>query len=179
MLGVHKLSAVRLGCSALRLVSVRQFASGSSSESGGAGAGAGSLPPSDSSLDDARAAQGVHSLIHAFRSHGHLIADIDPLGLSIDDPQQPPFSLTDLPALQYQTHGFTGEDLSRRVYVGDLLSGLGLGQWCRLDAVLRALHQTYSGPVGLDVAHIVGDISRKRWRLVIHPPKLAVALTCN
>ena len=49
------------------------------------------------------------------------------------------------------------------MYVGDLLSGLGLGQWCRLDAVLRALHQTYSGPVGLDVAHIVGDISRKRW----------------
>eukprot|EP00936_MAST-01D_sp_MAST-1D-sp1_P001005 g1005.t1 len=173
MLILKKLSLCGRSCTTLRLASARQCqlpssaafctVSGASIESGGAGARKRSLPSSDSSFDDIRAAQGVQGLIHAFRSHGHLIADIDPLGLSIDDPQQAPFSLADLPALQYQTYGFTKEDLSRRVYVGDLLSGLGLGQWCRLDAVLHALHQAYSGPVGIDIAHIVGDASRKRW----------------
>lgn len=83
------------------------------------------------------------NLACAYRAHGHLIADIDPLGL-----QRHPV----IPNLELSYHGLAPDspisDDSRA-----LLGHLGQGSACAGD-VLSALKRTYSAKIGAELGHL-------------------------
>ncbi|KRD69157.1 2-oxoglutarate dehydrogenase E1 component [Lysobacter sp. Root96] len=93
--------------------------------------------------------RGVGKLITAYRSRGHLAADIDPLGL-LEKPDAPDLALgfhrlseSDL-AGEFSTGGVAGKE---RMKLGDLV------------ALLKA---TYTGPIGAEFMHIA-DAEQRRW----------------
>ena len=107
-------------------------------------------PVSEASVE-AAAADSIRAmmLIRTYRVRGHLAADLDPLGLSNRD----------LPAdLTPEYHGFTGEALDRKVFLGGTL---GL-QWATVREVVGILRANYCGKVGLEYMHIA-DVEERRF----------------
>ncbi|UAK25980.1 2-oxoglutarate dehydrogenase E1 component [Sphingomonas nostoxanthinifaciens] len=96
-------------------------------------------------LDAIRAA----TLIRTYRVRGHLLADLDPLGLARRE--QLPEDLD--PAY----HGFTEADMDRPIFVGGAL-GFEKATVRELIAVLR---RNYCGKVGLEYMHIQDVEERK------------------
>jgi multifunctional 2-oxoglutarate metabolism enzyme len=90
----------------------------------------------------------VTRLIDAYRSHGHLVADTDPLA---GQPRRHP-------ELDPATHGLTLWDLDRE-FVTD---GFGDRPVLTLREILRALRAAYCGTVGFEYMHIQ-DPARRRW----------------
>ena len=93
--------------------------------------------------------RGVGKLITAYRSRGHLAANLDPLGL-LEKPEAPDLALgfhrlseSDL-RHEFSTGGVAGKE---RMKLGDLL------------ALLKA---TYTGPIGAEFMHIA-DAEQRRW----------------
>ena len=126
------------------------------------------LLPTRKALSDVEAAHALLRLIRAFKEGGHLVADLDPLGLAIDDPTSPPFKLADVTGLQHESYGFGLGDMDRLIYVGDELAHMGIGEHAELFVVLRTLHRAYAGPVALDqeasaVALGAAGAARSRW----------------
>lgn len=91
----------------------------------------------------------VIMLIRAYRVRGHLIADLDPLGLT---------ERAYHPELDYRTYGFTEADLEREFYL-DFVLGL---ERATLATILDVLRRTYSGTVGVEFLHIQ-DPEQKAW----------------
>jgi len=88
-------------------------------------------------------------LIRTYRVRGHLAADLDPLGLNQHD----------LPKdLTPEYHGFSGEALDRKVYVGGFL---GL-EWTTVRELVEILRANYCGKVGLEYMHI-SDVEERRF----------------
>ena len=80
-------------------------------------------------------------LVRTYRVRGHLGADLDPLGLSHQN----------LPAdLDPAYHGFSGEALDRKVYLGGTL---GL-EWSTLRELVDILKRNYCGKVEIGRAHV-------------------------
>jgi 2-oxoglutarate dehydrogenase E1 component len=87
-------------------------------------------------------------LIRTYRVRGHLAADLDPLGLAKHE----------LPAdLTPEFHGFAGEALDRRVYLG---GALGL-EWCTVRQLVDILRANYCGKIGLEYMHIADAEERR------------------
>jgi 2-oxoglutarate dehydrogenase E1 component len=84
----------------------------------------------------------VVELISAYRSFGHLIADIDPLTYKMR-------SHTDL---ELATHGLTLWDLDREFAVGNL--GGNPHQYLSLRQILATLQNAYCRTVGVEYSHI-------------------------
>jgi 2-oxoglutarate dehydrogenase E1 component len=89
----------------------------------------------------------VDQLIRAFRVRGHMIAEIDPLGLP--RPHQP--------ELDPEYYDLTSEDLDRK-FSARTISGGGL----TLREILQRLHVTYCGSIGVQFMHI-DDPVVKNW----------------
>ena len=88
-------------------------------------------------------------LIRTYRVRGHLGANLDPLGLHQND----------LPKdLTPEYHGFTGEKLDQKVYVG---GNLGL-EWATVRELVEILRANYCGTVGLEYMHIA-DVEERRF----------------
>ena len=88
-------------------------------------------------------------LIRTHRVHGHLAADLDPLGLSERE----------LPAdLTPEWHDFTGDAMDRPVYLGGTL---GL-EWASVRELIAVLRRNYCGRVGMEYMH-VADIEERRF----------------
>ncbi len=91
----------------------------------------------------------VGKVITAYRSRGHLAADIDPLGL-LQKPDAPDLALgfhrlsESDQSVEFSTGGVAGKE---RMKLGDLL------------ALLKA---TYTGPIGAEFMHIA-DAEQRRW----------------
>ena len=92
----------------------------------------------------------VDDLIGAYRAHGHLVAQIDPLGA----PRERPEDLT----LAY--HQLSDADLDRPVDG----SRLGLGDAVPLRDVVEWLERVYCGSIGFEVMHIQ-DTAQRAWLL--------------
>jgi 2-oxoglutarate dehydrogenase E1 component len=105
------------------------------------------LPPElhRAALDSIRAV----ALIRGYRVRGHLIADLDPLGLS---------GLASHPDLEPATYGFTEADLDRPIFINDLL-GFATANLREIVAALKAI---YCGSVGVEYMHIQG-LEERRW----------------
>ena len=88
-------------------------------------------------------------LIRTYRVRGHLAANLDPLGLT----------QRELPAdLTPEYHGFSGEALDRKIYIGGTL---GL-DWASVREVVDILRANYCGNVGLEYMHI-SDVEERRF----------------
>ncbi len=91
----------------------------------------------------------VVMLIRAFRVRGHLLADLDPLGIA---------GTAHHPELDPANYGFTEADLDREFFLDSVL-GLEKATLRNIVAILR---QTYSAKIGVEFMHIQ-DPEQKAW----------------
>ncbi len=96
-------------------------------------------------LDSVRALM----LIRAYRTRGHLLANLDPLNLQKKEIH---------PELDPATYGFQPEDYDRPIFINYVL---GL-ETATLTEILDNLRQTYCGTIGVEFTHIQ-DPEQKSW----------------
>jgi len=88
-------------------------------------------------------------LIRAYRMRGHLIANLDPLGLHKPDTH---------PELDPATYGFSGADIDREIFIDGVL---GL-ETASLNKILEIVKRTYCSTFGIQFMH-VSDPTEKTW----------------
>jgi 2-oxoglutarate dehydrogenase E1 component len=91
----------------------------------------------------------VVMLIRAYRVRGHLLADLDPLGLAGSKHH---------PELDPKAYGFSEADLDREFFLDNVL---GLDK-ATLRRIVEILRQTYSSRIGVEFMHIQ-DPDQKAW----------------
>lgn len=93
----------------------------------------------------------IHALmlIRAFRARGHLISDLDPLGLK---------DIEYHPELDPSHYGFTEADYDRPIFVNGVL-GMDMAS---LREILSSLKETYCGNIGVEFLHL-SDPEEKSW----------------
>jgi len=97
----------------------------------------------------ARKQTAVGKLVTAYRSRGHLGAQLDPLGLA---------ARQDAPDLDLPFHGLSDADLDREFAVATYF---GADKY-KLRDLLTKLRTTYSGSIGAEFMHI-SDAVQRRW----------------
>ncbi|HET6913170.1 MAG TPA: 2-oxoglutarate dehydrogenase E1 component [Rhodanobacteraceae bacterium] len=107
---------------------------------------------SASPVDEAHARKqaGVLRLLTAFRSRGHLAADLDPLAIA---PKMP------APDLDLPFHGLAESDLDTVFDCGTFAGG---GQRMKLRELRDRLRATYARTIGAEFMHI-SDVEQRRW----------------
>jgi len=88
-------------------------------------------------------------LIRAYRIRGHLLANLDPLGL--EAPKEHP-------ELDPKSYGFSERDMDREIFINYVL-GLESATMREIIAILR---ETYCGTIGIEYMHIQ-DPTEKQW----------------
>ncbi|MCC5974873.1 MAG: 2-oxoglutarate dehydrogenase E1 component [Rubellimicrobium sp.] len=88
-------------------------------------------------------------IIRAYRIRGHLIADLDPLGLRDDKPH---------PELDPASYGFTPADMDRPIFIDNVL-GLEVAT---MNEILALVKRTYCGTFALQYMHI-SDPEQAAW----------------
>ena len=88
-------------------------------------------------------------LIRAYRVMGHLIADLDPLGLTERKLHK---------ELRPETYGFTEADLDRPIFI-DRVLGL---EMATVRQILKILKRTYCRHIGVEFMHITSPL-QKSW----------------
>ena len=103
-------------------------------------------------VDDthARKQAGVLRFLTAYRSRGHLAADLDPLAIA---PKRP------APDLDLPFHGLSESDLDTEFDCGTFAGG---GQRMRLGDLRERLRHTYVASIGAEFMHI-SDHTQRRW----------------
>ncbi len=99
----------------------------------------------DAILDSIRALM----MIRVYRVRGHLIANLDPLGLEKRDYH---------PELDHRSYGFEEADMDREIFIDNVL-GLETATVRQIQAVLR---QTYCGTIAYEFMHIQSP-EQKSW----------------
>lgn len=99
----------------------------------------------EATLDSIRALM----LIRAYRVRGHLLANLDPLGIEIP---------TEHSELDPASYGFTEKDMDREIFINFVL---GL-ETATVREIISILHQTYSASIGVEFMHIQ-DPDEKSW----------------
>ncbi|WP_132141521.1 2-oxoglutarate dehydrogenase E1 component [Luteibacter rhizovicinus] len=94
---------------------------------------------------------GVLRLLTAYRSRGHLAADLDPLGLTVPS--------VDAPDLGLAFHGLSEADFDTEFDAGTFAGG---GQRMKLRDLLTRLKKIYTGTVGAEFMYI-SDHDQRRW----------------
>ncbi|HRE43981.1 MAG TPA: thiamine pyrophosphate-dependent enzyme, partial [Terricaulis sp.] len=110
------------------------------------------LPAGASTADVQQAARdSIRALmmIRAYRTRGHLAANLDPLGIE---------ARPAAPELDPASHGFGPEDLDRPIFIDGVL---GL-QTATVNEMLAILQRTYCSTVGVEFMHIT-DPAEKAW----------------
>jgi 2-oxoglutarate dehydrogenase E1 component len=88
-------------------------------------------------------------LVRAYRIRGHLLANLDPLGL--EAPKEHP-------ELDPKSYGFSERDMDREIFINYAL-GLESATMREIIAILR---ETYCGTIGIEFMHIQ-DPNEKQW----------------
>ncbi len=115
------------------------------------GAGNGLSAAVDSGEVRADTIRSLHALmlIRAYRVRGHLLADLDPLGLHEYDKND---------ELDYRSYGFTEADLDRHIFIDGVL---GL-EYPTLREIMARVEETYCGTIGVEYMHMSGT-AEKQW----------------
>ena len=98
-------------------------------------------PGAAASQADTRDSIRLITLIRAYRVRGHLIANLDPLGLEGEKHH---------PELDPATYGFTVHDYDRELFIDGILGR----ETATLREVLDILKETYCGKIGAEFMHI-------------------------
>ena len=88
-------------------------------------------------------------LIRAYRARGHMMADLDPLGMK---------DTGEHPELDPAHYGFTASDMNRPIYVGGVL---GM-EYASVNEIAAALRQIYCDTIGVEFLHL-SDPDEKKW----------------
>ena len=96
-------------------------------------------------LDSVRALM----IIRAYRIRGHLVADLDPLGMRDQTPH---------PELDPKSYGFTEADMDRPIFIDNVL---GL-QVATMRQIIEIVRRTYCGTFALQYMHI-SDPQQSAW----------------
>ncbi len=88
-------------------------------------------------------------IIRAYRIRGHLVADLDPLGMRDQTPH---------PELDPASYGFTDADMDRPIFIDNVL-GLEVAP---LRQIIEILQRTYCGTFALQFMHI-SDPEQSAW----------------
>jgi 2-oxoglutarate dehydrogenase E1 component len=88
-------------------------------------------------------------IIRAYRIRGHLVADLDPLGMRKEEPH---------PELDPRSYGFTEADMDRPIFIDNVL-GLEVAS---LRQIIDILQRTYCGTFALQFMHI-SDPNQVAW----------------
>nr|WP_245826434.1 2-oxoglutarate dehydrogenase E1 component [Oceanibacterium hippocampi] len=80
-------------------------------------------------------------LIRSYRVRGHLMANLDPLGIEVG---------VDHPELDPKTYGFEEADMDREIYI-DYVLGL---ETATMRQIVEIVRQTYAGNIGVEFMHI-------------------------
>lgn len=110
----------------------------------------GSSGGGSASTGDTRFAVGVHALIDAYRTLGHIAAKTDPFGRFPAPPQ----------ALTLASHNLSDADLSRSIGP----TSTPLPPRATLRELVDLLNRTYCGPIGIQLSHI-SNPEERRWVL--------------
>src|SRR5688572_21436539 len=97
-------------------------------------------------------------LIRSYRSRGHLMCDLDPLGLR-EKPHHP--------ELEPAYFGFMPDDYNRPIFIG---GELGM-ETATVGEMLTALKQTYCGTIGVEFLHLTNPEERDWVRDRIEEPR--------
>ncbi len=99
----------------------------------------------------AAAKDSLHALmlIRAYRVRGHLIADLDPLGLRV---------VEEHPELRAETYGFGPNDRDRKIFIDGVL---GL-EYATINEILEIVKRTYCSTIGVQFMHI-SNPAEKAW----------------
>jgi 2-oxoglutarate dehydrogenase E1 component len=108
-------------------------------------------PPADAAglLKQIKDSIRAQRLIRAYRTRGHQLAILDPLGLT-KNPSHP--------ELDHTYHGFTDADLDREIVVDGAFGFSSV----TLRKLLAVLKETYCGTLGIEYMHIQ-DIKQREW----------------
>lgn len=87
-------------------------------------------------------------LVKAYRANGHLMADLDPLGLK--RPQMHP-------DLDPATYGFSASDMDHKIFVGGILGF----ETTTIRDLVSVLQQIYCGKIGVEYEHVISAEERK------------------
>src|SRR6185295_2608595 len=88
-------------------------------------------------------------MIRAYRARGHLIANLDPLGLKKTGYH---------PELDPAHYGFSEADYDRPIFLNNVLGK----EFATLREILQILRDTYCGTIGVEFLHMV-DPAEKQW----------------
>jgi 2-oxoglutarate dehydrogenase E1 component len=102
-----------------------------------------SKPSSTAGAPDAEKQSAVSRLIQFYANRGHLIADIDPLGLM----QRPTPRVLELAYV-----GLSEADLDKEFYTGSRTAGVDTQM--KLSEILKQLRHIYTGRIGAEFAHV-------------------------
>ena len=103
-------------------------------------------------------------LIRAYRIRGHIIADLDPLGLDVLPPH---------PDMEPETYGFTEADMDRPIFIDGVL---GL-ESATLHQILEILRRTYSSTFGVQFMHVTDPIEKSWIQERIEGPDKEISFT--
>tara|TARA_Y100000590_G_scaffold349347_1_gene400846 strand:- start:1059 stop:3962 length:2904 start_codon:yes stop_codon:yes gene_type:complete len=91
------------------------------------------------------------ALIRAYRIRGHLIANLDPLGI---------MERKYLHELHPDDHGFKKEDYNKKIYLGSYMDR----GYSTISEIISFLKKTYCSTVGVEYMHIADPVEKKWFR---------------
>ena len=91
------------------------------------------------------------ALIRAYRIRGHLIANLDPLGM---------MERKYLHELHPSDHGFKKEDYNKKIYLNNYLDQ----GYATINEILSFLRKTYCSSIGAEYMHISDPVEKKWFR---------------
>ncbi|MCB1650443.1 MAG: 2-oxoglutarate dehydrogenase E1 component, partial [Alphaproteobacteria bacterium] len=105
-------------------------------------------------------------LIRAYRLRGHLLADLDPLGMK---------EIHEHPELDPAHYGFRPGDMNRPIYIGSFMGY----EHATINEILKALKQTYCSTIGVEYMHLTDPEEREWVQERIEAPRNKTDFTVN
>ena len=110
---------------------------------------------SEGDLESTKESVAASTLIRAYRIRGHLIANLDPLGMMerkyLDD-------------LNPEEHGFSKKDYNKKIFVGQYMQG----GYSSVNEILTFFKKIYCSTIGVEYMHISDPIEKnglgKEWK---------------
>ena len=106
------------------------------------------------------------ALIRAYRIRGHLIANLDPLGM---------MERNYIHELHPEDHGFKKEDYSKKIFIGSYLNTTSAS----INEILQKLRKVYCSNIGVEYMHISDPVEKIWFRERMEKEENQINFTSN